>query len=93
MEIKDNDLLRQFETMTSHGLIIIEYAIQDRKIFLTKINVPDNVSAEIIEEFFVLVLEYVEEQKFKVVPTHPKIVSFFRKNPRFKELLPPGIKI
>lgn len=93
MEIKDNELLRHFETMTSHGLLIIEYAVQDRKIFLTKINEPEDLDQETLNSFIVVVLDHVEAQKFKVVPTHPRIVSFFRKNPKYKELLPPGIKI
>lgn len=32
--IKDNELLRQFETTTDNGLLTIEYAVQERKIFL-----------------------------------------------------------
>jgi hypothetical protein len=36
MEIKDNELLRQFEITTDTGLVAIEYSLQDRKIFLTK---------------------------------------------------------
>ena len=36
MEIKDNELLRQFEIITSTGLVAIEYSIQERKLFLTK---------------------------------------------------------
>jgi hypothetical protein len=33
------------------------------------------------------------ERKLKVVPILPKIVVFFKKNPIYKELLPPGIRI
>lgn len=93
MEIKDNELLRHFESKTPHGLMIIEYALQERIIFLTKMNIPEEIASDLWEEFIILVLKRVEEQKLKVVPTHPKIVSYFRKNPSFKELLPPGIKI
>ena len=35
MEIVDNNFLRQFETKVGSGLAIIEYSVQDRKIFLT----------------------------------------------------------
>ena len=38
MEIKDNLLLRHFETPTEFGLLVMEYAIQERKIFLTKLS-------------------------------------------------------
>ena len=33
MEINDNTFLRQFETKTNGKLAIIEYSLQDRKIF------------------------------------------------------------
>ena len=35
MEIIDNNFLRQFETKVNGGLAIIEYSVQERKIFLT----------------------------------------------------------
>ncbi len=40
MEINDNTFLRQFETKINGKLAIIEYSLQDRKIFLTKIVAP-----------------------------------------------------
>ncbi len=93
MEIKDNELLRQFEISTDLGLVTLEYAMQDRKIFLTKLNVPNELSIEIQDDFVKNILEIAQERKLKVVPTHPKIVSFFRKNRKYNELLPPGIRI
>ena len=41
MEINDNTFLRQFETKAGRKLAIIEYSVQERKIFLTKIIVPE----------------------------------------------------
>lgn len=93
MEIKDNELLRQFETLFLEELVTIEYARQERKIFLTKINYTENVSIQFVNEFIVNTLKIAKEQKLKVVPSHPKIADFFRKNPSYKEMLPPGIKI
>lgn len=93
MEIKDNQLLRQFETHTTEGLLVLEYSIQERKLFLTKLNSPENLESEYVDDFIKMVLSTAEERKFKVVPTHPKIALFFRKNPIYRELLPPGIKL
>jgi hypothetical protein len=93
MDIKDNELLRHFETPTDFGLLVIEYAMQDRKIFLTKLNEPDNIGTEQVENFLKEVLAIAEGRNLKVVPTNPKIAHFFRKNPIYKELLPPGIKL
>ena len=93
MEIKNNELLRQFENQTEKGLLAVEYSIQDRKLFLTKLNHEDSMEQETIDEFLKNIMEIAEEKKLKVVPTNSKITSFFRKNPSYKELLPPGIKI
>ncbi len=93
MEIKDNLLLRQFETLIPEGLLVMEYAIQERKLFLTKLQHPENLAVDTCNEFIKTVLSFAEEKRYKVVPTHPKIAHFFRKNPGYKELLPPGIKL
>ena len=93
MEIKDNELLRQFEIITETGLIAIEYSIQERKLFLTKFCTNNNEDEELQNEFIKNVLVIAEERKLKVVPTHAKFISFFRKNRKYRELLPPGLMI
>ena len=93
MEIKDNELLRQFEIQTTTGLVAIEYAILERKLFLTKFCSNENQDEELHSEFIFNVLKIAEERKLKVVPTHVKFISFFRKNRKYRELLPPGLMI
>ena len=94
MEIKDNTFARQFETTVQEGLVSVEYSFQEKKIFLTKINVPESYNdEEFITNFLKNIMEIATEQKFKVVPILPKIVVFFKKNPVYKELLPPGIRL
>ncbi len=94
MEIKDNTFARQFETVVPEGMLAVEYSFQEKKIFLTKINTPDSYqNEEAINALLKNVLELSSEKNYRVVPIHPKIVSFFKKNPRYKELLPPGIRI
>jgi len=94
MEIKDNAFLRQFEVTVNEQLLTIEYSLQERKIFLTKLGIPDSFTDEDITiEFLKNVLEIIREQNLKVVPTATKIVSFFRRNPTYKEMLPVGIVI
>jgi hypothetical protein len=94
MEIKDNTFARQFETTLEDELITVEYSFQEKKIFLTKINTPENfVNEAFIDSFLKEILEIAEERKFKVVPILPRIVVFFKKNPIYKELLPPGIRL
>ena len=41
--IENNEFLRQFEVKVSDSLARIEYAEQERKIFLTKIHIPDTI--------------------------------------------------
>lgn len=94
MEIRDNTFSRQFETQVDGQLISVEYSFQERKIFLTRINMPDNFNDdEFITELLKNIMEIAIERKLKVVPIFPKIALFFRKNPVYRELLPPGIKI
>ena len=94
MEIKDNTFSRQFETFVDSKLISLEYSFQEKKIFLTRINVPDGfVDEDFLNDFLKNIMEIAYERKLKVVPILPKIALFFRKNTIYKDLLPPGIKI
>lgn len=94
MEIKDNTFARQFETIVTEGLVSVEYSYQEKKIFLTKINTPEGFdNEEFISIFLENIMEIAIERKFKIVPILPKIVLFFKKNPIYKELLPPGIRL
>jgi hypothetical protein len=94
IEIKDNTFARQFETIVPQGLLSVEYSFQEKKIFLTKINMPEGFDNQaIIDTLLKQIMEINIEKKFKVVPIHPKIAIFFKKNPIYKELLPPGIRI
>jgi hypothetical protein len=91
--IKDNELLRQFETIANNEMVTIEYSIQEKKLFLTKLCANETVDENFINQFIVDVLDIAQERKLRVVPTNTKIVSFFKKNKQFHEMLPPGIKI
>jgi CRISPR/Cas system CSM-associated protein Csm3 (group 7 of RAMP superfamily) len=94
MKIKDNTFSRQFETEVKEGLVSVEYSFQERKIFLTKINTPESFEdEEIVSDFLKNIMEIAIERKLKVVPILPRIVLFFKKNPFYKELLPPGIRL
>ncbi len=94
MDIKDNTFARQFEIMVDGKLVSLEYSFQEKKIFLTRINLPEGFSdEELITNFLKNIMDIAYERKLKVVPILPKIALFFRKNPTYKDLLPPGIKI
>ncbi len=94
MEIKDNNFLRQFETKINGHLAKIEYSSQERKIFLTKLVIPEEITQEGFKEDFIkAVLHHLQEENVRVVPTSPHIAGFLRKNRQYKEMLPVGIRI
>lgn len=92
--INDNEFLRQFEYKTDHGISKIEYSLQERKIFLTKLIVPEELDdVDFKNAFIKTVLDSIQERNLRVVPTSPKIASFLRKNKQYKDLLPVGVRI
>lgn len=93
-ELTDNDFLRQFELKVDDKLAKIEYSLQDRKIFLTKLIIPDSITNEDFEEeFLTLVFENIAERNISVVPTSPEIAKFIRRHRKYKKMLPVGIRI
>jgi len=95
VEITDNEFLRQFELEIGDNMARIEYALQDRKIFLTKYEMPDDLEEQGFRDIFIkAVFEEVKQRGISLVPTSPEIAGFMRKNRRkYKDLLPVGISI
>lgn len=94
LEINDNGFLRQFETKVNGHLAKIEYSSQERKVFLTKLVIPEEIDQEGFKESFIkAVLHEIKERNLRVVPTSPHIAGFLRKNRQYKEMLPVGIRI
>ncbi len=94
IELNDNEFLRQFETTVNDELAIIEYAPGERKIFLTKTNIPESITDDNFQyQFIKAVLDLVDDRELKMMPTCPVIVKFIRKNKRYKKLLPIGVRI
>ena len=94
LTLVNNEFLRQFEIKIEQKLARIEYSEQERKIFLTKLSITEEIQNQEFEEAFIIkVLEFIENKNLRVVPTSPKIASFVRRNRRFKKLLPVGIKL
>ena len=93
-ELIDNDFLRQFELKVDDKLAKIEYSLQDRKIFLTKLVVPETITEEdFTEDFLKMVMANIKERNISVVPTSPEIAKFVRKNRKYKRMLPVGVRI
>ena len=93
-ELIDNDFLRQFELKVDDELAKIEYSLQERKIFLTKLVIPECIHSDDFEtDFLTLVFENISERNISVVPTSPDIAKFIRRNRKYKKMLPVGIRI
>jgi predicted GNAT family acetyltransferase len=94
-EVTKNEFQRQYETRIDGELLAVEFSEHDRKIFLTKLTVPEQfVDSEIQDEFISKILDSFKDTRFKVMPTSPEIAKFFRKNRlKYKDLLPAGISI
>jgi hypothetical protein len=93
-ELVDNDFLRQYEIRVDNQLAKIEYSLQERKIFLTKLVIPENIKDENFKkEFLSLVFEEIGERNLSVVPTSPEIAKFVRSNRKYKRMLPVGVRI
>jgi len=92
--LTDNSFLRQYELKIGNQMATIEYSQQERKIFLTKLNIPITLEIDDFSEKFIkLVLEDISEKNISVVPTSPPIAKFIKRNRRYKKMLPVGIRI
>jgi|TARA_B100000768_G_scaffold119191_1_gene110251 hypothetical protein len=93
-KLTDNAFLRQYELKIGKELATLEYSQQERKIFLTKLNIPEVLMSEsFLENFLKLVLENIIEKDISVVPTSPPVAKFIRRNRRYRKMLPVGIRI
>lgn len=94
VELVDNEFLRQFELKVENDMAIVEYSLQERKIFLTKMIIPDAIRTKEFElDFIDLVFSNIKEREICVVPTSPEIAKFVRSNRKYKRMLPVGIRI
>jgi hypothetical protein len=90
----DNVFLRQYELKVGSEMATLEYSQQERKIFLTKLNIHEVLNTDqFLEDFLKVILEDIIEKNISVVPTSPPVAKFIRKNRRYRKMLPVGIRI
>lgn len=94
LRITDNAFLRQFETKVNDKLAKIEYSTQEKKVFLTKVVIPEDITEDDFKDRFIKsVLGEIDKKNLRMVPTSPDIARFLRRHKEYKELLPVGIRI
>ena len=93
ISINDNNFLRQFEVEINGKLAKVEYALQERKIFLTKIIIPENTDDSFKKEFLLSIFELIKDRKLRMMPTSSEIKVFLKKNGEYMDLLPVGVRL
>lgn len=94
MEVIDNTEMRHFEVRENGQLAIIEYQIQEKKYFLTRVEFPEKfVENGKADEMIGKTLDIIEETGMRVVPMTRPIKDYFRKHRERKKLLPVGIHL
>ena len=94
MEVFDNTEMRHFEVRDDERLAIIEYQIQEKKYFLTRVNFPTKFEEEgLAEEMLKLTLDIIEETGMRVVPMTRFVKQYFKSHPERKKMLPVGIHL
>src|SRR5690606_41242344 len=93
VEISDNEFFRQFELEIGDNMARIEYALQDRKIFLTKYEMQEDLEEQGYRDIFIkAVFEEVKKRGISLVPTTPEVAGFMRKYRRKdKDLVTVGV--
>lgn len=95
IEVKRNEFLRQFEALVDNELIAIEFAEQERRVFLTKLVISDHLKEEGYDILLIQkVLDMHLDTKIKIVPTCKEVKSYMRRNKlKYQKLLPVGIAL
>jgi hypothetical protein len=93
LDINDNNFLRQFEVEINGNLAKVEYALQERKIFLTKIIIPKVADDDFKVRFLTEIFEIIKEKNLRMMPTDIEIKKFIKSHREYMKLLPVGVRI
>ena len=94
MEVIDNTEMRHFEVREENVLAILEYQVQEKKVFLTRTHFPPGFEEDgRAEEMMEKTLDLIEPTKMRVVPMTRKVKDFFKRHPERKHMLPVGIHL
>lgn len=94
MDVVDNIEMRHYEVQTEAGLEIIEYQIQEKKVFLTKAELSEEfIKSGQADEMIKTVLEVIKDKEFKVVPMCKYPKAYFKSHREARALLPKGLHL
>ena len=94
MNVIDNSEMRHFEVQVGERLATIEYQIQEKKYFLTRVEFPPKFeeSGE-AEEMLKITLDKIEETGMRVVPMTKFVKQYFKAHRERKHMLPVGLHL
>ncbi|MBV7529061.1 hypothetical protein SAMN05444266_11384 [Chitinophaga jiangningensis] len=93
-KIIDNKEARQFEAHISGQLAKVIYERNGSRIFLTGAEVPPTLEKQGVTAMLLgKVMEEIQAQNVRMVPTSKKVAEYVRSNPRWKSLLAHGLHI
>lgn len=94
MEVVDNTEMRHFEVRVGERLAIIEYQVQEKKYFLTKVDFPKKFKEQGKgEEMLRIALDQIRDTGMRAVPMTRFVKQYFKDHPEYKDLLPVGIHL
>ena len=93
LTLENNEFLRQFEVVVNGSMARIEYAEQERKFFLTKLIVPEDLNTtEFKDEFIKTVLDSVAEKNMRVGFLERITLQLRLKRKLFRNYVPKELK-
>lgn len=94
MNVIDNTEMRHFEVQEGDTLATIEYQVQEKKYFLTRVDFPAKFEESgKAEEMLSKTLDMIEETGMRVVPMTKFVKQYFKNHRERKKLLPVGIHL
>jgi hypothetical protein len=85
---------RQFVLRVGEHRARLEYDRDGDRIFLGTLDVPKPVeSLGVADVFMEKTLTWVEENRLKLIPTHPAIKAYLRKHTAWQRLLLKGVQV
>lgn len=84
---------RQFVLRVGEHRARLEYDRDGDRIFLGTLDVPRPLEPHVGEVVMEKVLTWVEENRLKLIPTHPTIKAYLRKHTAWQRLLLKGVQV
>ncbi|MBP6697150.1 MAG: N-acetyltransferase [Flavobacteriales bacterium] len=94
LPLSDDTEARRVAVQVGQHRARMEYDRSSDRIFLTLLDMPKALEEQgLVPPFIEKVLEWVESNKWKLVPTDPRVKDYLRKHPSWQRLLVKGVQL